>query len=34
VKEYDEKFMSGELEEIANTNPEHFKALRAAKFGK
>lgn len=34
VKEYDEKFMSGELEEVANTNPEHFKALREAKFGK
>ncbi|MBS1740723.1 MAG: hypothetical protein JST88_09300 [Bacteroidetes bacterium] len=34
IKEYDEKFMSGELEEIQNANPEHFKALREAKFGK
>ena len=34
VKEYDEKFLSGELEELKNSNPEHYNALKEAKFPK
>jgi len=34
VKEYDEAFENGTLSDIQNSNPDHFAALKEAKFGK